>query len=278
MTTRCWINRTVLTAMASFILLQVCHVPARAAQADTGKPPVYNFNYRIAGDRSVAPIQAFDDGKRLRLQFPNMNAIPAIFADTPAGKILLKWEPDPPFVVLPRIEPELLLVMNKRHATVSLAGSSSASIQPVMYGAKQGQAVNGQVQTPITPQEAIAQRRAAEATIRPSAPPASAPIAAAPAEPKVDPAIKTWEIKATDLSIYGAMVRWAKEADWQLSWTIPKDYPVEIVDSHTGTFEDAVFRVLDAYKVSEYPPWPCFHRNKVLRVVRRVGDGQECKR
>jgi hypothetical protein len=87
----------------------------------------------------------------------------------------------------------------------------------------------------------------------------------------------TWALRTEDGSIYAALKRWSLAAGWQLSWEIPVDFPIEIVDSSTGTFEKSVRRVLTALRISDYPPYPCFHENRVVRVVRRIqGNDDEC--
>lgn len=92
------------------------------------------------------------------------------------------------------------------------------------------------------------------------------------------PAESVWHLKAEDGSVYAALKRWATTAGWQMSWEIPVDFPIEILDSSTGSFEASVRRVLTAFRVSDYPPYPCFHENRVVRVVRRVqGNDDECK-
>lgn len=89
----------------------------------------------------------------------------------------------------------------------------------------------------------------------------------------------TWEVRIDDGSINTTMRRWAFAAHWQLSWEVPVDYPAEVQDVFKGSYEDAVRRVINALKISPYPPWPCFHENNVLRIVRRVqGDNSECLR
>lgn len=90
------------------------------------------------------------------------------------------------------------------------------------------------------------------------------------------PMVKTWEILPQDISIYSAMKRWSQEAGWQLSWEIPIDYPVTISGSVKGDFEQAIDQVFASYEDADYPPKGCLYSNKVVRVVRRVGDGNEC--
>jgi len=87
-----------------------------------------------------------------------------------------------------------------------------------------------------------------------------------------------WELRIEDGSIYAALKRWSAKVGWQISWEIPVDFPVEIVDVSAGQFEESVRRVLTAFRVSDYPPYPCFHENKVIRVVRRIqGNDDECR-
>lgn len=87
-----------------------------------------------------------------------------------------------------------------------------------------------------------------------------------------------WDLRVEDGSIYAALKRWSYLAGWQISWEIPVDFPIEIMDSSKGSFENSVRRILTAFKVADYPPYPCFHENKVVRVVRRIqGDDEECK-
>lgn len=88
----------------------------------------------------------------------------------------------------------------------------------------------------------------------------------------------SWELRVEDGSVYAALKRWSLQVGWQVSWEIPVDFPIEIVDVSMGSFEDSVRRVLTAFKVADYPPHPCFHQNKVIRVVRRIqGNDDECR-
>lgn len=91
-------------------------------------------------------------------------------------------------------------------------------------------------------------------------------------------ATASWELRAEDGTVYAALKRWSVLAQWQISWEIPVDFPIEIEDAATGTYEYAVQRVLAALRVSDYPPHPCFHENRVVRIVRRIqGNDDECK-
>lgn len=90
----------------------------------------YNFTYRIAGDAGIAPVQAFDDGEKIYIQFRDVKLLPAIFADTPAGQVLLRlgidYDVEVPFVVIRRIEPELIFVVRQRRAFLRYASTATA--------------------------------------------------------------------------------------------------------------------------------------------------------
>lgn len=95
-------------------------------------------------------------------------------------------------------------------------------------------------------------------------------------QPQVRRPNNRWELRAADMSIYGAMKRWTDLAGWQISWEIPVDFPVTIVGVFDNNFRGAIDTVLDAYRGADFPPKGCFYENNVLRVVRRIGDGKEC--
>lgn len=109
-------------------------------------------------------------------------------------------------------------------------------------------------------------------------PPAAAAAAPAPANEK-----RQWDVRLEDRSIHGALARWGAQATprRQIAWELPREFIITASDSDRpfyGTFEDAVDRVLDSYAASDYPPKGCFYSNGVLRIVRRIDDGLECKR
>jgi hypothetical protein len=115
-----------------------------------------------------------------------------------------------------------------------------------------------------------------------AAPQAAQARSARPAA-KVEPEKRYWDVRVDDKTIYGTLARWAAQAQpkRQVAWELPREHEVSAGDSGEpffGTFEDAVDRVLDSFEYSEYPPKGCFYSNGVLRVVRRIGDGLECKR
>lgn len=72
-------------------------------------PSQFRFDWRLSGDRAVAPLQVFDDGRRTWLQFSPGQPVPAIFEITPTGDRPLAYRAEGPYVVLPGVWPQLVL-------------------------------------------------------------------------------------------------------------------------------------------------------------------------
>lgn len=66
--------------MAGWSLLGV-----KPSDGPANRPDHYNFNWRLSGDRAVAPVQVFDNGRETWLQFTPGQALPAIFQHTSDG-------------------------------------------------------------------------------------------------------------------------------------------------------------------------------------------------
>jgi hypothetical protein len=60
----------------------------------------YDFNWRLSGDPSVAPLQVFSGMGKIWLQFPVGHALPALFGKTTAGMQPLPYQVLGPYVVI----------------------------------------------------------------------------------------------------------------------------------------------------------------------------------
>lgn len=111
----------------------------------------------------------------------------------------------------------------------------------------------------------------------------SAPVAAPPASGAAGgPAVVSappqprWEIRAADLTLRQSLIRWAKDAGWQVSWEVRYDYPVQLEAVFVGTFEEAVEKYTDSLMGSEYPILGCLYEaNRVVRIL-HYGDKKGC--
>lgn len=295
------------TLFVGLMLLQPDAASAQVAQqAQTASAhPTYNFSYKIAGDRMVAPVQVFDNGAKTYLQFRDLTTLPAIFADTPLGEVLLKpgvgFDVEPPYVIVRNIEPELILVMNKRKAYVSYQGPITEFITktPVMFGARQPIALSPDATAPVspdafakmhqhaqiaaaptstqsTPVNALQSRDATDAgalTVKAIALPAASekerPTTASPPATAFE-----WTVSASDQNLRKLLKRWtgvdAPGHDWTVIWDVEKDIPIETSDLITADFKTAVRHVLASTQFSDITLQPCFYTNNVVRVVRKT--------
>lgn len=114
--------------------------PAGTATAATGKTgasstiaasAAYNFGWTVTGADQAKPMQVFDDGAKVFVQFVDMKHIPAIFAETPNGRVLLRWDLQFPYAVIARPEQTLIFQSGTFEARASrtpgAAAQSSAS-------------------------------------------------------------------------------------------------------------------------------------------------------
>jgi len=274
---------TLLLSIAGLTLTACLPAVVHADPASQAKSANYNFSYKIAGDRSIAPVQVFDNGARTYIQFKDMNVLPAIFADTPLGLVLLKpnagYDVEPPYVIIRSIEPELVLTLNKHKATISYQGpiTEFVSRTPVMFGAQQPVGMSRDPVLPVTPTEfkrsqTLAAASAAKpepgttvtepqqapvgvwtkvsdsATVKPAA---STPLLATglAETTRIDPveaAPVHWTI-ARGESISQALRKWCKQSpDYTLAWEAPELIAQADIDLPDMAFEKSVTLVIEA--------------------------------
>jgi hypothetical protein len=114
--------------------------------------------------------------------------------------------------------------------------------------------------------------RVSEQKALPFAPPVVAAEQRAVAAPIATP---TWRVAADDIRLATTLDRWAKQAGYKLIWDAQKHVLLSSADSFTGSFEDALTRVLSspAIRRSDYPLEACIYPNipPVVRVT-KLGD------
>lgn len=99
--------------------------------------------------------------------------------------------------------------------------------------------------------------------------PAPAPVVAAKALPR-------WDVRVSDVTLRQTLIRWAKDAGWQVSWEVKFDYPVQLEASFVGTFDTAVDLYMNSLRNSEYPLLACLYDgNRVVRVM-HYGEKKGC--
>ncbi|WP_126227739.1 TrbG/VirB9 family P-type conjugative transfer protein [Burkholderia ambifaria] len=104
------------SSLSATVLVAGCLLQSACAEPPPVTGPVYDFDWRISGAAEVRPYQVFDDGQKIYLQFDDPKRVPAILADTPGRQVLLRWHPDPPYVVVDQTETALVFRAGNREA------------------------------------------------------------------------------------------------------------------------------------------------------------------
>jgi len=140
--------RSLLAVVAMVVL------PAMQTACASPPPPAvsYNFGWATSGADQARPFQVFDDGQHVYVQFDDPKRVPAIFADTPGGRILLSWDLRYPYVVIDHPE----------HALIFRAGQYEArALRNTSMGAPEGVKTGQAAPVVVTGQAAMPQSRAA---------------------------------------------------------------------------------------------------------------------
>ena len=76
-----------------------------------------------------------------------------------------------------------------------------------------------------------------------------------------------WVVEVKDRTIRNTLVRWAKKANYQLEWQVKADFPVTSNWPITGSFENAVNKVLQASRNTDTPIKAQWYENNVIVIV-----------
>lgn len=268
-------------------------------------PSQFHFDWRISGDQDTAPLQVFDDGKAVWLQFPSSEYTPALFARTKQGLIPLAFGRQGPYVTVEGIWPVLVA----RGGTLQTVLERVSATRPEA------------VQTPVTRSSATVEWLEeadpipethssgvfnARDDVADSAPFASASpkhgidyaeVVVTSAEPKADSigaaiapevvkaasmavAVEAFTLSEQEPAVYQVgpkdqnmrltLERWAHAAGWTFQtehWVVEVDIPIVGEASFAPPFQSAVQQMLSSTEMADRPLQPCFYSNKVLRVV-----------
>lgn len=243
------------------------------------EPAQFHFDWQISGDPSLAPLQAFDDGESVWLQYPAGQAVPALFEQVAAGERLLHPVREGDYLIVRRVPPRILLRGGHLQAVVRRSSSAVDDATAGSVGA-------------ASPAAAAARPAAIAAPLPPVAVPVAPPLIAAPAvePPAVRPKPRQPVVRATpapaaaipapaafrfdvtpaDENLRRALGRWARHAGWTFEaehWSVDVDIPLAGSAAFGTTFVPAVRELLAATELGERPLQPCFYANQVLRVV-----------
>lgn len=247
----------------------------------------FRFDWRLSGDPAVAPLQVFDDGKDVWLQFTPGQALPAIFGVRGNGEHALPYVRREPYVVVSgdwhalRFRGGRLAARAERDADNDIAAQAPVDAEPVVLESatpRQGvndQGVNDQGVNELASNGPL--RRSVQAGSRSDAPIAQAPLSATESTllpaPQATPAVAAaprYRAAPPDTTLRGVLARWADSSGWTFApqhWAVDVDIPLSASADFAGDFKSAVRELLGATELADRPLQPCFYGNQVLRVV-----------
>lgn len=238
----------------------------------------FDFSWELSGERQAAPLQVFDDGHRMWLQFSPSQGEPALWRPAPEGDLrAVDYSRQGPYLVLEQIWPELIVQTLGRQASVRRQAPPALPSEPVLAAARQ---VAPGDAPPVSPASSRDATRAYEplASKHASAPEAAAVsvpvpgagVAASVAETAGSPPSASFSVERADGHMRRTLARWADQAGWIFQaehWNVDVDIPIVGDAVFDPPFEQAVQSLLAATELSDRPLQPCFYSNKVVRVV-----------
>ncbi|WP_296560306.1 TcpQ domain-containing protein [Pigmentiphaga sp.] len=247
-----------ITLAAAWLVCGAAFAQALPAE-HVGRDGAFDFSYRIVGDKRVAPVQVFDDGRQTYLQFRAGQVPPAIFSVGAQGERLapVAWQGG--YAVVAGTAREYLLRIGEVVARAQYQGHVARS------GADGFSRGEGYPSEPDEPSFAAMKPLALART--------HAAASGTGHVPAVDPASvrrAPYDATPADRTMRQALRRWATAAGWTFEpehWTVDVDIPLAGSASLGGDFKTAVRELLASTELSVHPLQPCFYSNRVLRVV-----------
>jgi hypothetical protein len=261
-------------------------LPGDAPQ-DWGAVPrpglIHDFNWRLSGDRRVAPVQVFDDGRQTWLQFAPGQAMPALFIEHNGIERPAAYVRREPYVI----------VQGKWPSLVMRGGSLQARADYLGAAAHAAATNQGAMASPLTlaMQPAMTPATASATTLMAAHPlpdagasvastgPAPHGATSAPHAPRgrvaaqglADSAAgRLYRVGPADENMRRALARWAGLAGWTFQpehWAVDVDIPLSGSADFFDDFKRSVRALIAATELGERPLQPCFYANQVLRVV-----------
>lgn len=221
----------------------------------------FDFSYRIAGDKRVAPIQVFDDGRQTYLQFRAGQVPPAVFSVDRQGERLapVAWQGG--YAVVAGTAGEFLLRIGEVTARAQYQGRGvRAGVDGLdRSGVSSGQ---GGLPMPMPMPDAVA---------HPVPPTFPSRLVTADGYAARERQTQAYDATPADRNMRQALLRWAAAAGWTFEaehWTVDVDIPLAGSATLGNDFKTAVRGLLASTELSAQPLQPCFYSNRVLRVIR----------
>lgn len=246
-------------------------------------PGVYRFDWRIAGDPALAPLQVFDDGHETWLHYPADQAVPAVFERTARGDRLLRPRRDRDYLILNGVPERIVLRGGLSQAEAWRAAETppvptlEASAMPVAQDPTHpGNTPVAHLPMPmpnprpLPPPVPPAPPTPASSLAPASENPPDRTAAPSPVRAVTGAPVPSFEVTPADGNVRRALGRWARTAGWTFDaehWDVDADIPLAGSAAFGDSFRMAVRGLLSATELGDRPVQPCFYANRVLRVV-----------
>ncbi|AUA57136.1 Type IV secretory pathway, VirB9 components [Achromobacter spanius] len=258
----------------------------------------FRFDWRLSGDPAVAPMQVFDDGKEVWLQFAPGQPLPAIFGMREGLEHPLPYTRREPYAVVAgswsalRFRGGRLSARAERdvEASVMLSASASTSAFASASASASASALPHATRSVAIPPSGVGELAARgpmgsagdapakAATTALDAAVDGAPTESPPAMAASVPSIsgdasapaRFYRAAPPDTTLRAVLARWAGDSGWTFRpqhWAVDVDIPLSASAEFSGDFKSAVRELLSATELADKPLQPCFYANQVLRVV-----------
>ncbi len=242
----CGVVLSLPACMVPQVLPPLDSVPRATEPPAHGDPLVaqgpFDFNWRLEGDPTAAPLQVFSSETGVWLHFAEMGHLPAIFGVAANGaERLLTFRRQAPYVYLPGLWAALRFRAGHRIALAKRVPQHVAERSGSFAQSMQSSAV---VEHPPAQDTHGSRNVAAPST--------------------------QYSVSPEDGNLPRALRRWAHAAGWTFEaehWTLAADIPITAGANLGSDFHRAVSALLASTEMADLPVQPCFYQNRVLRVI-----------
>ncbi|WP_198298411.1 TcpQ domain-containing protein [Bordetella genomosp. 8] len=217
----------------------------------------HDFNWRLSGDRQVAPLQVFDDGRQTWLQFAPGQPVPALFTEQHGAERPARYVRHEPYVI----------VQGKWPAVVMRGGALQARAD-YLGVARHAEATPAAMMAATAALPALGAQSAAKAGAKAGT---KAGTNTTTGATKIVPSgAGLYRVGPADENIRRALARWAGLAGWTFQaehWAVDVDIPLAGSADFSDDFKRSVRELVAATELGDRPLQPCFYANQVLRVI-----------
>jgi hypothetical protein len=214
-----------------------------------------DFNWRLSGDRRIAPKQVFSDEQRVWLQWPHRQSLPTIF-----GRIDDTWE-----VLHPQKVGAYVLIAGDWSALKFQGGAVKALAQKIGFEPVPRQVVHSELSLKLS--NASSTQQYVDSNNSNSVESNQAANTQVTTQSVTH---RKFKAELSDKTIRQAVKRWAHQTNWHfenIHWAVNVDLPIAAAAEFTDDFVTSVQQLLVTTEMSDKPVQPCFYTNHVVRIV-----------